>query len=240
MKKKMAILLIAGTLALSIAACGGESESSSDESSGNAVSNDSSENKEPTEISLTESGYSVVDNGYGNIYVYYSATLNNPNTDVAAQFPVIKITAKGADNSIIASSDQTLFYVAPNDSVTFGSLVDCNGVAPATVEITASSGGFIPGDSEGIVHTSNLVISNTSEIPGAYGDTSYTGEIENTGDKDLASVAVTVTLKNNGNIVYGDTTYVSNLAAGTKQAFELSEYNVPEHTEFIITAQSWS
>ncbi len=239
MKKKLVTLLIAGTLALSVTACGGSGETS-DNSSGNAVSSDSSESKEPSEITITESGYSVVDNGYGNVYVYYSATLNNPNTDVAAQFPVIKITAKGSDGSIVASSDQTLLYIAPDDSVTFGSLVDCNGIVPATVEITASSGDFIPGDSESVVHTSNLAVSNTSEIPGTYGDTSFTGEIENTGDKDLTSVAVTVTLKNNGTIVYGDTTYISNLTAGTKQAFELTEYNVPEHTEFIITAQSWS
>ena len=240
MKKKIITLLITGALAISVTACGSEENNSSDGSSGNATSNDSSENKEPSEIAVTESGYSISDDGYGNVYVNYSATLNNPNADVAAQFPVIKITAKATDNSIVASYDQTLLYIAPNDSVTFGSLMDCNGIVPATVEITASSGNFIPGNSENIVHTSNLSVSNTSEIPGSFGDTSYTGEIENTGDKDLSNVAVTVTLKNNGTIVYGATTYISNLTAGSKQAFELTAYNVPDHTEFIITAQNWS
>lgn len=240
MKKKLAALVLMGALALSVTACGGGSGDSSSESSGNGESKSSTETKEPSDVSITESGYSVVDDGYGNVYVYYSATLNNPNTDVASQFPVIKITAKGSDGSIVASSDQTLLYIAPEDSVTFGSMVDCNGISPATVEITAANGDFIPGDSEGVVHTSNLVVSNTSELPGTFGDTSYTGEIENTGDKDLANVAVTVTLKNNGTIVYGSTTYISNLSAGSKQAFELTEYNVPEHTEFIITAQNWS
>lgn len=52
-------------------------------------------------------------------------------------------------------------------------------------------------------------------------------------------VAVTVLLKSNGSIVYGDTTYVDNMTAGTTKPFELSEYNLPEHDEYVISVQGW-
>lgn len=242
MKKKLIAILLVATMALSMVGCGGSSSNSaSDESTGNAASSESKEVKkdEKQEVVLTESGYSVQDDGYGYVYLYYSATLNNPNEDYALQFPTITITAKAEDGSIVGTTDQVLNYIAPKDSVTFGSLMDCNGKVPATVEITASSGDYIPGNSTGVIPTSNFTISNTSEIVDEYGSVSYTGEIENIGDTDVDGVAITVTLKNNGQIVYGNTTYVDNLTAGSKKAFELSEYNLPEHTEYVISANAW-
>lgn len=177
--------------------------------------------------------------GMGDVYAYYGFTLQNPNTDSASQFPIVTITAKGDDGSIIATYDQTLYFIAPTDSVSFGSVLDCNGKTPATVEFSASSGTFVSAKTSGVVPTSSFEVSNTNEIAQEYGDTSYTGEVTNKSDSDFDNVAITILLKNNGQIVYGDTTYVSDLTAGVTKPFELSEYNVPEHTEYVITAQSW-
>ena len=244
MKKKIIAIMLASMLAVFATACRESGDNSfaddTQKTTGNAVSSDAKEETpDTTDIVLVESGYSINDNGMGNVYVYYGATINNPNTDKAASFPTITVTAKGEDGSIIATEDQTLFYIAPEDTVSFGSLIDCNGKVPTTVEITPSCNDFVPGDSDGVIKSSDFVISNTSEISGEYGDTSYTGEIENIGDNEADMVAVTVILKNNGQIVYGDTTYVDGLTAGLKKPFEISEYDVPEHTEYIISAQSW-
>ena len=189
------------------------------------------------EAVLIESGYSCNTTSSGDVYLNYSATINNPNDEYAFEFPKIIITAKDKDGKIVGNEEQTLFAIAPNDTITFGSLVDCNGIVPDAVEIMASSGNFIFSN-DSIIPSSNFVISNTNEIIGNY-DISYTGEIENIGDKDVKCVAITLTLKDNGNIVYGSTSYVDDVLSGQKKAFEFSEYNVPEHTEYIISAQSW-
>ena len=115
-----------------------------------------------------------------------------------------------------------------------------------TVTITAKgedgsmqSGDFVSGDTTGVIPSSSFAVSNTNEIVQDYGSVSYTGEITNNSDSDIDMVAVTVILKNNGAIVYGDTTYVDNLSAGSTRPFEISEYNLPEHSEYVISVQSW-
>lgn len=244
MKKRLITLLLIGTVALSFTGCG---SSNSDTTSADSTTTNtentsnlgSSKKVENQEVTLTESGYSINDDGMGDVYAYFGFTVNNPNTESAAQFPVVTITAKGEDGSIIATYDQTLYYIAPNDSVSFGSVLDCNGKVPATVEFSTSSGTFVSGSTPGVISTSSFAVSNTSEIVEDYGGTSYTGEVTNNSDSDLDNISVTVLLKNNGEIVYGDTTYVSGVTAGSTKPFELSEYNVPEHTEYVITAQSW-
>ena len=110
---------------------------------------------------------------------------------------------------------------------------------PATVEFSIHSGTFVPGDTSGIIPVSSFSVSNTSEIVQDYGAVSYTGEVVNNSDSDIDMVAVTVLLKSNGSIVYGDTTYVDNMTAGTTKPFELSEYNLPEHDEYVISVQGW-
>lgn len=241
MKKKIVALLLAGTMALSLSACGESNSSNSESKSSSEKTTETKKSKkvEKQDVALTESGYSINDDGMGDVYAYYGFTVNNPNSESASQFPVVTVTAKGEDGSIIGTYDQTLNYIAPNDSVSFGSVLDCNGKTPATVEFSVSSGTFISSKSSEIAPTTSFTVSNTNEIAEEYGSTSYTGEVANNSDSDFDNVAITVLLKNNGSIVYGNTTYVSDLTAGSTKPFELSEYNVPEHTEYVITAQSW-
>ncbi len=244
MRRKIVALMLAGVMATSFTACGGSSASDSSSqktSNSNSVSQKKEEKKEAEkqEASIAESGYYISDDGMGDVYAYYGVTLNNPNADWAMQLPVLTITAKGEDGSIVGTSDQTLFYIAPNDTISFGSVIDCNGKMPATVEFSIHSGTFVPGDTSGIIPVSSFSVSNTSEIVQDYGAVSYTGEVANNSDSDIDMVAVTVLLKSNGSIVYGDTTYVDNMTAGTTKPFELSEYNLPEHDEYVISVQGW-
>lgn len=241
MKKNFVSTLLTAFVALSLIACGNTNQKET--SSGNSISKSSKQEdvsqEKHQEISIVESGYSIKSDSIGGVYVYYGITLSNPNKKLALQFPVITVTGKSEDGSIIGTHDQTLYYIAPDDTVSFGGLMSCNGAVPATVDITATSGDFISGTNDDIVPSSAFTISNTNELIGTYGNVSYTGEIINNTDKAYTSVQVTVLLKNNGTIVYGDSTYVSDLPANGSKAFELSTYDVPEHTEYILSAQCW-
>ena len=239
MKKKIVAALLAASMALSLTACGGENTSNTEKTESKQSEAKKSEKVENQDVALTETGYSINNDGMGSVYAYYGFTVNNPNADSVSQFPVVTVTAKGDDGSIIGTYDQTLNYIAPNDSVSFGSVLDCNGTTPATVEFSVSSGTFIPAKSLDVIPTSSFAVSNANEIADGYGSTSYTGEVANNSGSDSSNVAVTVIVKNNGAIVYGSTTYVSDLTAGSTKPFELSEYNVPEHTEYVVTAHSW-
>ncbi|MEE1085778.1 MAG: FxLYD domain-containing protein [Schaedlerella sp.] len=240
MKNKLLAALLAATMSLSMVACGGsestESESSTTENTGVT---EESVKPEKQDIVLVESGYSIVNDETGYVFAYYAVSLNNPNENYALNAPIITVTAKSEDGTILGTTDNYLSYIAPLDTITFASLLDCNGSVPASIEITTSSGDFISADNDAIIPTSSFAISNTNEMIGEYGDVSFTGEIENTGEKDAGTVSVTVTLKNNGEIVYGETTYVDSLTSGSKKPFEISCFNLPEYTEYVISAYAW-
>ena len=238
MKKKIMIGMMVGLVSTSIMACGGSGKSTETQKTTQAVETTQETVAETQDIVLVDSGYSVTTNSSGDKYLYYGAVVNNPNKDLAAQFPKITITAKAEDGSIIATHEQTLFFIAPDDTVSNGGLIDCKGVDPSSVEFSVSSD-FVPGDSDDIIHSSNLVVGNTSEFTNEYGVSSYTGEVENISGADIDTVSLTVILKQDGNIIYGYNGYIDDVAAGSKKAFEISAYNVPEHTEYIITAQTW-
>lgn len=235
MRKRFLALGLATLMAMSITACGNSDNSSS---SGNAESETSAQKKQQQDLQLVESGYSISGSD-SDIYLNWGATVKNPNEDDAMEFPTITITAKDANGKIITTEDQTLMYIAPGDTVSYGFVVDCNGQRPETVEIKPESGDFVDISSVSCVASSELDVSNISEIKGSYDDTNYTGEIENKSDTDLDSVAVTILCKKDDKIVYGTTTFVDDLKSGDKKAFEVSEYNVPEHDSYEISAQSW-
>ena len=243
MRKKIAFMLLV-FLVVFVTACSGKPHSSTNsiDNGTNSVHNVSTpESTDPSDLIIVESGYSINDSGYGNIYAHYGIIINNPNTDFVASLPSITITAKGSDGAILGTSEQYLFSIAPEDTVSFGGQIDCNGSIPASVDFSLSCNNYTASTATtDTVKSSDFVISNTSEILGSYGNVSYTGEIENIGTKDSSMVAVTVLLKNNGSIIYGNTTYINDLLSGSKKAFEISAYNVPEHTEYIISAQVWS
>ena len=244
MKKRLSHIVLILICILALCSCVKSNDTDKGAESGNSVSKTVNKaekevtKEEQKNVSLVESGYSIKDDGYGNVYVYYGATVNNPNKKNVASFPSIIITAKDQAGTIVGTNEQMLYSIAPEDTVSFGGLVSCNGAVPATVEITANCSKFDYQEAGSVINTSTMQISNTSEIADDFG-TNYTGEIENTGEQNISSAAVTVILKNNGAVVYGDTTYVNDLTAGSKKAFQLSTYDVPEHTEFILSAQAW-
>ena len=234
MRKRFLTLGLAVLMSVSMVACGNNDSSSN---SGNAESETSAQ-KEQSDLQIVESGYSVV-NSDSDVYAYWGATIKNPNNDYGMDYPEITITAKDADGKILTTETQTLMGIAPGDTVSFGSFVDCNGQRPETVEIEANSGDLVAASSYSGISSSEIKVSNLSEMKDSYGGIDYTGEVENTSETELESVVVTILCKKGDNIVYGTTTYVDDLKAGSKKPFEASEYDIPEHDSYEISAQSW-
>lgn len=139
----------------------------------------------------------------------------------------------------LGTDDQVLNKIAPGDTLAFGGQADPNGQVPSKVEFSMKKDDTKYNNDNKSTSTSVFKISNTNALKDDY-SASFTGEIENTAENDFSSVAVTVILKKGNDIVYGTTTYVDNLAKGSKTPFEVKCFSkVPEYDSFEIYAQSW-
>lgn len=233
MKKRSLMFGLAVIMAFSVTAC---KKSSKEEST--SVSKKSTSHSTKKEVKLTESGYHV-SKSYSDKYLYYAATLENPNAEYTLEFPKIIVTVKNEDGSILTYDEQVLNYIMPGDKVSFASIVDCKGKTPYKVEIRAESGNYISPDDKDLVPTNAFKVLSISETKGDLNEYSYIGEIENTGKQDVSCVLITILLKEKGKVVGGTTTFLDHLNAGNKKVFEISEYDLPQHDEYVVSASSW-
>lgn len=175
----------------------------------------------------------------GDGWVYYGFALKNLNKDVEAQMPTVTITGKAEDGSIVFSDKQTLFVVLPGETVHYGFQAG-NGTAPATVEFKANEPSWV--DSQ-TLDEDVFTVSNTAEVPDSYGGVSYTGELTANYDldkKQYGQVAVSVIARDaSGAINYGNTTFIDTPSKGESEPFEISCFNMPEHSSFEVYAQVW-
>ncbi len=233
MKKACAIIAV---LALSLCFLGCSSSSSSGSGGETSSTKSAADTSSPTNLTLDETGYSVTSSGY----VKYGFKMSNPNNNYMAQYPVISITGKAADGSIIFADKQTMMKIYSGETISYGGQAG-NGTPPTTVEFTISV------DDRNWKKTTDTrsdlyTISAPNVVVGQYGNTSFTGQIAlNKEDDSATKPAVTVLLRDGaGKIVYGQTTYVSTaLSVGAPQAFELSIYKPPEYANYEISATPW-
>lgn len=236
MKKRLLLILLFGLFTVFLVSCGTNNpdESNSDNIASNVIESETIEKTKTTDVKIIESGYSVSDD-----YIYYGFVIENSNNDIAFEFPKITITAYDKDSSILSTDTQVMNILLPNETQAFGSILECNGDTPDKVDFTVESGDSITPPSDAI-SSSQLLITDANERTNDDGDISYTGKVKNDSPNDTDSVGITLLLKNKGKIVYGDTTYVDDLSAGSEKPFDLSEYDLPEHDEFFISAHNWN
>lgn len=232
MKKILLMLTLSMVLVLSLAACGGSSESTS------SGAGDESAKEDKGEVVLVDSGYTIksVDS---DVYAYWGAVIKNENKTKANELPKIVITAYDDKDEVVATEDQMLGHILPGEEQAYGSLLDCNGEKPKRVEISVENGEEI-NVPEDAVDSSNFEITGDNEKEDEeIGDIAWTGKVKNNSKKDVDNVSIVVLLKKDGKIVYGTTSYVDNLKAGADKPFEVSEFDVPEHDEYVIKAIQW-
>lgn len=231
MKKKMLLITMVMVFALAcLTACGGGTESDNSD----AGESGTAKEEKVVDVKLVESGYTMTDDSY----MKYGFEIENPSEDTAYEFPKVIITAYDENGDVLTTEEQTMNKIQPGEKQAFGSVIDCNGQNPDKVEFVVESGEKIsPADDA--IKSSDLEISGTNERTDEFGDTSITGKVKNNSQSDTDSVGVTVLFKKEGKIVLGTTTYVDNLSAGQEKAFDISEYDVPEHDEYVVTALDW-
>ena len=236
MKKKLLIIMLLTAFALILmTACGGSAEPAAEgDGSGENDVNETTAAAAPAEVQLLDYGYSVSEDNF----MTCGYVIQNPSEDTAYEFPVVNVTAYDENGDVLATEEQTMNKIQPGETQAFTSLVDCNGTSPDKVEIDIDTGEAISPSADAI-KSSDLEISGTNERTDDLDDTSITGKIKNNASKDTDSAAVTVLFKKEGKIVYGATSFVDNLGAGKEKAFEVTEYNVPEHDSFEVSALDW-
>lgn len=239
---KFSLGTVAAAVAVSIAiagctGCGTNAGTNSGSQDSASAASAQSEQSSPKSLEIAESGYQISDSGY----VHYGIKLRNPNTSIAATFPVVHITCKDASGAIVSSNDWTLGVVLPQEEAYYANQAG-NGSVPedAQVEFTVSVDqnkwkAATPKAAE------PYAIDGLNRVDSTY-RTSYTGQVTmNVDDQSYAKPMLVLILRDaDGHIVYGTSTYLNSaLTKGTPSAFEFGVYQAPEAASFEVHANPW-
>ena len=193
------------------------------------------------DIKLLDSGYSVyVGDDFGTIH--YGVKLENPNMDLVLLDPVVTITAKAADGSILTTDTMTLNYISAGEVVEYANDLYWDGAeAPTSVEFNAKTSdiqGFSL-DLNSYIKSSDIAFSNVSDRKSDYGST-ITGEVTNNSGTDSSCLMIIATYYNGGKIVGGAYSFTDSVAAGETVAFEIyGDDNVGQYDEIKLCGHGW-
>ncbi len=176
-------------------------------------------------------------------YVEFCGVIHNPNKGVVAEFPKLLVTVKNPDGTILASEEQTGSIIMPGDTITLCGMfsMPISDVTDDTqIYVNTECNNFsLNSDMYPMVSTEELVISNVSEH-NTLMENFITGEVANNSSTDLDMVNVSMILRKNGKIVFMEDTFVDNLPAGGKKAFEFQRFDRwPEHDKIECSALVW-
>lgn len=191
-------------------------------------------------LELAETGWSAKGG-----YVMYGFALKNPSADVRVDFPMVTVTGRAADGSVLFSDDQALAASFPGTTTYFGGQAG-NGTAPATVEFTLHEPeAYNVHVQEGAAPS--FAVGNTALVSDGFGGQVCTGEVsvESGAGADgslimSGMVAVSVILRNDaGAIAYGASTFIDEPTQGQKASFEIPLSYVPDYAGYEVHAQIW-
>ena len=225
--KKFLSSIFAITLFLGLSGCG---------SSGGEGQTD--QNNEPKELVIEESGYYLSSDT--SPYVTYGVKLTNPNENYYVKFPVISVTSYDDEGNILGTSEQTLFTIAPGETIEFASQADCNQVAPTNVEfkVTNLEEDYIEGDCPKVTEGIEVVDGNIVQDGSGIGYRA-TGFVKNNRDEDIDNAMVSVLFYSGETLVGGQMGFANNIPAGQQVPFDNFIYSVPTYDSFKIVAMEW-
>jgi len=186
----------------------------------------------PKDLEVKESGWSVADGGY----IQFGVGIKNPNSDFEANLFTISVTGKDSAGKILFSEFQILGPVYPNSEYYYGASAG-NGVVPAKVEFIVSVNDK-NWKKNSTTSPPKYSISNTNKVAGSYNMTSFTGEIQATGEKaPSGGVWVSVIMRNKDNkIVGGYYAFTDVPQLDKKFPFEIRVLSPVEHEKYEIYA----
>lgn len=175
------------------------------------------------------------------VYIDYCGLVYNPNMTMLATQPEVKLTIKSAKGDILASGSAIGVAVKPGDTVTLCGTVPMNKRDKASdmeVHFDIAWKEITVQNMETTLGTTDFTINGITER----GDNSglITAEITNNSNILANSVNVSIILRNNGKIVYMDSTIVQELNPGNTKEVQFACYGGwPDHTAVEISAQPW-
>jgi len=194
--------------------------------------------KKPAPLQLVESGFTVVEGPY----VEYGVIIKNPNEDIGAVFPAVRITMRDEAGGVLGTDDQTLNRIMPGGVAAWGGQADPNGKKPAKVEFEVLD----PGDTWKLADQMEPADFKPFTVIGLRANksdsgTSFTGELVNPNSSAFNEAAVSVLLRDKaGAIVGGYTGFIERLPANGKAAFEVSSMgDVPAYASIEAYPSPW-
>ena len=186
----------------------------------------------PKDLEIKESGWSVAEGGY----IQYGVGIRNPNPDFEANLFTISVTGKDSAGKILFSEFQILGPIYPNAEYYYGASAG-NGVKPDKVEFIVSVNDK-NWKQNSTTSPPKYSISNTNKVAGNYNMTSFTGEIQATGEKaPSGGVWVSVIMRNKDNkIVGGYYAFTDVPQLDKKFPFEIRVLSPVEHEKYEIYA----
>lgn len=172
-------------------------------------------------------------NDYGYLYCY--VTLFNPNTDIAVEYPSVRITARDASNVLLGTYDQTCSIVYPQQEMTYGFQAFSVEENPTTVDIE-----MLDVEDYDLKKVDPSAHNPMEAVNVAIRSDKVVGEISNANDTEYDMAAVTVLMKNdNGDLVGILTSFVDKISPNSTTPFEISIYGCSGATNCDVYVCEW-
>ena len=240
MKHLMTAMFASTMLALSLCACSGSGSGAQASGSSDAPPAQEQASAEAAlqDLEIVEAGYGVGESGY----LHYAVCIHNPNQTKSAMFPVVHVTCKDSEGTLISSDDWTLGEIRPGETAYYAMQAGNGNIAAdaeVTFTVTMREENWL--DSEPL--SDDPYVIDGLNVVENYGMYSFLGEITlNEGGEDYDSPMLVLVLRDaDGHIVYGTSTYIyDELSVGTPAAFEINAYDVPEYASYEVYANPWT
>lgn len=223
MKSRAVSATLAILLAVFLFACSSPSHSEESQApiTTSPETNSNIKSEQPTNeflpLEIKESGYAVTKKGY----LYVAVVLHNPNPNYCVEFPAFRVTARDADGLLLGSNDQVLSVIYPQQDFCYAGQMFKVDDVPATIDFEA----LAPNDYN-IVKPQNLDHPNydpLSIISSVIREDRAMGELNNSNNFDIDSAIVAIVYRDeSGQIVGGDSTFISNVSASNSTPFDIS------------------
>ncbi len=172
-------------------------------------------------------------------YLHCVIVMHNTNNKYAIEYPEFRVTAYNAENKVLGTEEQTLSLIYPNQEFVCNQLLFEVDEEPTKIKVT-----LLEPDKYDILAPSKMDYKTHIQMVGqnlSVMDDLVTGEIYNPNDYDVESAVVVAVFRNNeGEIIFGEHTYVDQIYANDTVPFDIDIYTdieLPEECE--VYAYFW-
>ncbi len=163
-------------------------------------------------------------------YLHCVIVMCNTNNKYAIEYPEFRVTAYNAENKVMGTEEQTLSLIYPNQELVYDYMLFEVDDKPSKIKVN-----LLEPKDYNITATSKLDYETYGQMVGqniSVMDDLVTGEIYNPNNYDVESAVVVVVFRNaEGEIIFGEHTYVDQIYANDTVPFDIDIYTDIELSE---------